>query len=138
MIFFACSNNKNPYNNKLGIQPSVLAQMDTANYTSIKWADTIYNFGTIASGDSVHHEYAFINSGKTPLFIFNTRITCGCMVTDFPKDPIMPGKPGIITVKFNSGTQTGAINKNILVIANTKHSMKSSLFIRGTVTPAEK
>src|SRR3954468_24057485 len=101
----ACKSNTNPYANDLNIDPLVLAEMDTAHYTSIHWQDSVYNFGTIAGGDSVLAKYSFTNAGNTPLFIFNTRTTCGCTVTDFPKEPIMPGESGVVSVTFKSGTQ---------------------------------
>jgi len=137
-VLIACDKNKNPYENKLGIEPSVIAEMDTAHYTFIQWKDTLSNFGTIESGDSVHLKFEFKNVGKTPLFILDTRTTCGCTVTGFPKDPVMPGKSAFIISTFKSGTQTGAINKKITVVANTKNPKYSSLTIRGTVKAAEK
>lgn len=130
---FACTNNTNPYANNLNIEPSVLAEMDTAHYTTIRWQDSVYNFGTIAAGDSVHILYLFTNTGSTPLFIFNTRTTCGCTITNFPKEPVMPGKSASIFVTFKSGTQKGTIEKTIFVIANTKKSKSNPLILRGMV-----
>jgi hypothetical protein len=136
LIVFGCNNNGDAYNNKIGIEPSVIAEMDTAHYTIIQWKDTLNNFGTIKTGDSAHLKFQFTNIGKTPLFILNTRTSCGCTVTDFPKDPVMPGNSGFIRVTYKSGAQTGEINKTITVIANTKKSKNSSLIIRGTVQAA--
>jgi hypothetical protein len=133
LIFFACNNNRDPYKNKFGIEPSVMAEMDTAHYTLIQWKDTVNNFGTIKAGDSTHLKFQFTNVGETPLFILNTRTSCGCTVTDFPKDPVMPGNSGFIRVTYKSGAQTGEVNKTITVIANTKKNKNSSLIIRGTV-----
>lgn len=138
LIFFSCSNNEHPYENSMGIKPSVLAEMDTANYTTIKWSDTLCDFGTIRKGDSVQCKYVFTNSGSTALFIFNSQTTCGCTVTDFPKDPVMPGKSGAVTVTFKSRSDEGEINKRIIIIANTKKSKKNSLFVHGIIKPIEK
>lgn len=136
-ICFACNtSNKNPYENSLGIEPAVIAEMDTAHYTTIQWKDSVINFGTIKKGDSIQLRYSFTNTGKTPLFIFQTQATCGCTITNFNKKPIMPGKSGFITVLFKSGVQTGEINKNITVVANTKTRKNNRLVIRGVVKPA--
>jgi len=132
-LFFACNRNKNPYENKLGIEPSVIAEMDTAHYTIIQWKDTLYNFGTLKAGDSTHLQFQFTNVGETPLFVFDTRTTCGCTITDFPKDPVMPGKSGFIAVTFKSGILTGEINKRIVVVANAKNNKYSGLIIRGVI-----
>ena len=66
LLFLACKNN-NAYQNKLGIEPSVVAEMDTAHYTLIQWKDTVINFGTLKAGDSTHLKFQFTNIGKTPL-----------------------------------------------------------------------
>jgi len=116
----ACKSNTNPYANNLKIEPSVLAETDTAHYTSVQWQDSVYNFGTIAAGDPVHAKHSFTNVGSTPLFILNTRTTCGCTITDFPREPTMPGKSGVISVTFKSNTRRGKIDKSIVVVANTK------------------
>ena len=136
--FFACTNNKNPYANTLGIEPSVVAQIDTAHYTTIKWQDSVLNFGTLKINDSVHLKYTFKNVGKTPLFITQARPSCGCTVTNFPREPIMAGKTGVITATMQSGFHTGEINKSIFVKSNTKNHTNSILVIRGVILPAEK
>ena len=132
----ACNNNKNPYENKLGIEPSVIAALDTAHYTLIEWKDTLQNFGTLKQGDSAHLKFQFKNVGEIPLFILNTHVTCGCTVTAFSKDAVMPGKSGFIAVTFKAGNETGAINKKIVVVTNTKNSNSNNLFIRGMVEQA--
>jgi uncharacterized protein DUF1573 len=138
VILFACNNNKDPYANNLGIEPSVVAQIDTAHYTLIEWQDSIINFGTLKVNDSVHLKYKFKNIGETPLFISEARPSCGCTITRFPKEPIMPGKSGFITATLQSGFHTGEINKTILVKSNTKNRINSILLIRGTILPADK
>jgi hypothetical protein len=137
LLLFACRNNKNPYENSLGIEPRHLAEIDTAHYTLIKWKDTVINFGIIRAGDSANMKFEFTNVGKTWLFVFNIRTTCGCTITDAPKDPVQPGQSGFITAIFTS-TQLGEVNKKLFVFTNTKNSRKSSLAIRGVVEPANK
>jgi Protein of unknown function (DUF1573) len=133
LIFFACTNNTNPYANNFGVAPSEIAAMDTAHYTFIKWKDTLADFGIIKPGDSTHLKFKFKNIGATPLFVFNTHTTCGCTVTGFPKDPIMPGRSGFIDITFSSRSEKGEINKKIVVITNTKNGRYSNLNIHGIV-----
>ena len=132
----ACNNNKNPYENNLGIEQSVIAAMDTAHYTLIEWKDTLQNFARVKKGDSAHLKFQFKNVGEIPLYILNTQVTCCCTVTAFSKDAVMPGKPGFIAITFKAGKETGAINKKIVVVTNTKNSSSSNLFIRGMVEQA--
>jgi hypothetical protein len=135
IILLACKSNTNPYVNNLNISPAELVEMDTAHYVNIHWQDAIYDFGAINAGDSIHIQYGFTNTGNTPLFIFNTHRTCGCTITDFPKEPVLPGKSGLTAVAFKSGTQLGKIEKAIFVIANTKGSKCNPLILRGMVQP---
>ena len=114
LLLLSCNNNTDPYANSLGIPPSQIAEMDTAHYTLIEWKDTLVDFGAINSGDSLHFKFKFKNAGATPLFVFDTHITCGCTVTGFPKDPVMPGKSGVIDITFNSRSEKGEINKKIV------------------------
>jgi hypothetical protein len=132
-MFFSCHNNKNPYTNNPGIEPSIVAQIDTANYTLIKWKDSLINLGTIAANDSVHLKYRFTNTGSTPLFIISARPGCGCTVTNFPRDPIMPGKSSFISATLKTGFRTGELNKAIFVTANTRNHTHHTLIIRGLV-----
>src|SRR5438045_4025972 len=117
ILIMSCSNNKNPYENSLGIQPSLAAQIDTAHYTEIKWKDSVIDFSTIKTRDSVHFQYEFYNTGKTPLFILEARHDCGCIIAEFSKDPIMPGKSGFITGTFKSGAGSGEVRKTITVVS---------------------
>ncbi len=135
-MIFSCSNNKNPYTNNLGIEPALVAQIDTAHYTLIKWKDSLIDFGTIKLGDSIHLKYRFTNVGKTPLFILQAKPGCGCTVTNFSKDAIMPGKSSVITATLKSGFHTGEINKTITVVTNTKEHTNSVLIMRGVIQPA--
>lgn len=137
LCILAC-NNKNPYANNLGIEPALVAQIDTAHYTYIQWKDSIINFGTIKEGDSVVLKYKFSNSGQTPLFILGTRPACGCTVTNFSQDPIMPGKNSFITAVFKSMNHPGATYKTINVTTNTRNRRNHLLIFKGIVEPAKK
>ncbi len=137
LILIGCSNNKNPYANNQGIEPSEIAQIDTAHYTQIKWQDSILDFGTIKSTDSASVKYKFTNVGKTPLFIIQAFTSCGCTVTSFSKDPIMPGNSGFISVTIKGNFHTGKMNKTILVKTNTKKSMNSILVLKGEILAAK-
>ena len=96
---------------------------DTANYTTIEWLDsTSQNLGKINAGQQLEVTYRFRNSGDKPLIITNARASCGCTVTDPPKEPITPGEVGKIRAKFDSKDRQGEQHKEIYVSANTKPS----------------
>jgi hypothetical protein len=91
------------------------------------------NFGTVTQGTVVEREFVFKNTGKTPLLITDAIVTCGCTVPDYPKEPIAPGKTGIIHVKFNSAGKMGAQDKTIRMVSNNG-SGEVVLHLKGTIT----
>jgi hypothetical protein len=135
IILFACQDNKevNPYVNDLNIPPAVVAQLDTPNYTKIAWQDSVQDFGTIRQGESVTITYEFKNTGDKPLFISEVRPSCGCTVTDYPHEIIMPGKGGELNATFNSFGVYGLMHKTIQVTSNTSNGNTHVLKFSGQV-----
>lgn len=91
-----------------------------------------YNFGMITEGEKVHYTFTFENTGNADLVITEAQATCGCTVPDYPKQPIPPGKSGVINVVFNSSGKDGYQRKEIHLKANTIPNIKK-LIITGTV-----
>jgi hypothetical protein len=135
VMFFlnACHNTINTYENKMGIHPGVIAQIDTANYTTIEWEDTVKNFGTVHEGDSVFIKFSFKNTGEKALFLTTVQPSCGCTVADFPKNAILPGKGGEVIAMFNSKDHPGYIHKTIMVTTNTSNRINHLLSFIGQV-----
>jgi len=132
-FFSACHNTINTYENRLGIKPSVIAQIDTANYTTIEWEDSIRNFGIVNEGDSVFIKFRFKNTGNKALFLSAVRPSCGCTVVDFPKNAILPGKGGQVTATFTTRDHPGYIHKTIMATTNTSNSTNHILSFIGQV-----
>lgn len=132
----ACQNNTevNPYANNLNIAPAVVAQLDTPNYTKIAWQDSVQDFGTIKEGETVSIKYQFKNIGDKPLFISEVQPSCGCTVTDYPRDIIMPGKGGELKATFNSHGVHGFVHKSVQVTSNTSNGIFHVLKFTGQVT----
>lgn len=88
----------------------------------INFENTEYDFGDIMEGEKVSYSFKFTNVGKDDLVITSVSSTCGCTVTDFPKDPIKPGENGTIEVNFNSSGRSGKQVKVITVATNANPS----------------
>lgn len=82
------------------------------------------DFGDITQGDKVSHTFAFTNSGNTPLIISNVAVTCGCTATNWPKEPIAPGKTSEITVSFNSTGKMGKQNSVVRIYSNASEPIE--------------
>jgi len=78
-----------------------------------------FDFGTITEGTNVDMTFKFFNSGSAPLLIKNVKPACGCTGAEFPKEPIMPGKSGVIKASFSSAGFKGQnVHKSITVTTN--------------------
>jgi hypothetical protein len=86
--------------------------------TSMEFSETKFNFGKAKEGQVLKHTFRFKNTGTQPLMIAKTDVTCGCTVTDFPKEPIPPAGEGKLTVQFNTSGKSGIQQKNIIVHSN--------------------
>ena len=71
-------------------------------------------------GETVSYPFKFKNTGKSDLIIADVSTSCGCTVTSYNKEPIHPGKEGVIRVSFNSAGKHGYQNKSIVIVANTQ------------------
>lgn len=100
---------------------SAMAQ-DNAPKPVITFEKSSHDFGDIAQGDVVNFVFKFKNTGDAPLIIQDVQTTCGCTATDWPRDPIAPGKGGQIAASFNSAGKMGKQNKIITVISNASNS----------------
>jgi len=99
----------------------------------IKFTSLEIDYGTIEHNADGNREFKFKNVGKEPLIIANCQGSCGCTVTTWPKEPIMPGKSGIIKVKYATD-RVGHFQKNVTVTSNAKVE-KVVLTIKGDVKP---
>ncbi len=106
-----------------------------ANMANFKWEETTHDFGKIDQGTPVKHEFTFTNNGGSPLIISNVKGSCGCTVTDYSKEPVQPGKTGIVTATFNAAAM-GSFNKSIRVTANVEGGSET-LFIKGEVAKTQ-
>ena len=85
----------------------------------IEFSEVKYDFGTIKQGDVVDHVFKFKNTGTQPLVISNVGVSCGCTVANSTKEPVQPGKTGIISAKFNSAGKMGMQTKVLTIDSNS-------------------
>lgn len=103
----------------------------------IKFENSSYDFGTFDESEGkVTTEFKFTNDGTSPLVITRTAASCGCTTPEYPKEPISPGKTGIIKVTYNAKGRPGHFQKSVYVYANTDPE-KTTLIIKGNVNPKE-
>ncbi|MFH1319151.1 MAG: DUF1573 domain-containing protein [Bacteroidota bacterium] len=101
------------------------------NAPEIAFEKDVMDYGTVEyNGDGVR-EFKFTNTGKEPLIISRAKASCGCTVPSWPKEPILPGKTGVIKVKYSTN-RVGSFTKTITITSNAKTPNKR-LTIKGTI-----
>lgn len=99
----------------------------------LKMEKTTHDFGNVKWGGNGDCEFKFTNTGKDPLVLSVCQGSCGCTVPTCPKEPILPGKSGVIKVHYDT-KRPGPISKQVTVTSNSK-SGQVVLKIVGTVEP---
>lgn len=90
--------------------------------TTVALSESDFSFGKIKKGESREHTYEITNTGTNPLIISEVKPGCGCTVPEFTKEPILPGKKGKITLKFDSSNFDGAVSKAADIFANVENA----------------
>lgn len=124
---FACSSPKTDHSDipENAINPAVIENPASADGPTkakvpvMTFHETEHDFGTIIDGEQVSYAFRFENTGDGDLLIRSASGSCGCTVPEWPKDPIAPGKSGVINVTFNSEGRSGTQNKTVTLVANT-------------------
>jgi hypothetical protein len=130
--FIGCKKNNTISSDIVNNPASLENNKVSASNAIIKFETTEHDFGDIMEGEKVSYSFKFNNVGKNDLVITSVSTTCGCTVTDFPKDPLKPGESGTIEVTFNSSGRSGKQVKVITVATNANPSM-SQLTIKANV-----
>ena len=93
---------------------------------------TTHEFGTILWKNPVTATFKITNKGDKPLVISNVTTSCGCTVADWTKEPIAPGKTGIVSSTFDAKA-IGRFQKSVGIYCNASNNLFIWL-IRGEVT----
>lgn len=104
----------------------------TGPLTSIEFAESSFDFGTVTEGETVEHTFKFKNTGSEPLIISDAKGSCGCTVPSKPTAPIAVGETGEITVRFDSKNKKGQRNQKVTVTGNTNPA-QTFIYLTGTV-----
>ena len=100
----------------------------------IKFNEMVHDFGQLSDSVKVlHHTFTFTNVGEGPLVIHQVFAHCGCTVTEYTQEPVLPGKTGTIEVTYDRNNMpTGYFRKGLTIRTNARTEMLR-LYIEGDV-----
>jgi len=91
-----------------------------------------FDYGTLSVGDVKTCVFTYTNVGNKPLVLFDVIASCDCTEAVWQKEPVMPGKTGIIKVIYTAKT-SGVIAKQITVQSNAQTD-RIRLQLKGNVS----
>ncbi|MBC7536013.1 MAG: DUF1573 domain-containing protein [Ferruginibacter sp.] len=101
----------------------------------VKFESETINLGKIKQDVPATATFIVTNVSKEPLIIEQANPTCGCTIGDYTKQPIAPGKTGIITATYNA-KNLNAFEKHMTVKFAGVDEVKS-ITIKGEVLNPE-
>lgn len=91
------------------------------NKAAISVSETNYNFGTIYEEDgNASHDFIITNTGNAPLELTRVTASCGCTTPEWTKQPIAPGKTGVIKVTYGAKGRIGAFSRSVSIFSNAQ------------------
>ena len=112
------------------------SNVSISNGAKIKFESEVIEYGVIAQDANGNRELKFTNVGKEPLVISSINSSCGCLVATWPKEPIAPGKSGVIKAHYDT-KRVGKFEKTFTVISNDVERPTLILKIKGEVLAAK-
>jgi hypothetical protein len=85
----------------------------------IEFDKNVLDLGTLEIGQVKTDIFTYTNVGSKPLVLFDVIASCDCTELEWQKEPVMPGKTGVIHVKYTAKT-AGVIAKQITVQSNAQ------------------
>ncbi len=102
----------------------------------MQFPKTAHDFGQVPeAGGEVTYNFEFTNTGKVPVIITDVKSSCGCTTPEWTKQPVLPGKTGIVKTTFDPQDRPGIFDKEITVSTKTE---QVKLKISGEVLPKTK
>ena len=92
----------------------------------LQFREESFDFGEIAEkAGPVTHQFEFTNLSNRPVKIFNVKPSCGCTTPEWTKEPVAPGKTGIIKASYGTQGRPGHFEKTMTVFTNAGTKMVS-------------
>jgi len=122
-FFFSCNNASHEDGNlPAGVVNNPKSASGTTSYDElprISFENEVHDFGRVIEGEKITYAFKFSNSGNGDLLITNVKTSCGCTISEYPREPMKSGRKDYIKVTFDSSNRKGFQNKTITVISNT-------------------
>lgn len=93
-------------------------KLDSLDLAEINFKVKEISFDTIVMGEKAEIDFHFDNTGNNTLYILDTKVSCGCTITSYPRGGISAGNGGVISIIFDSTGKSGMQDRSIIVVSN--------------------
>ena len=83
----------------------------------IEFEQYVIEYGEVDYASNGERLWTFKNVGTEPLMITAVKGSCGCTVAKYPKSAILPGKEGVVKIKYDT-KRVGLISKTVSITTN--------------------
>ena len=111
---------------------TIVAQSNVNNEPIAMFDIISYDFGDILQGKETEAIFTLTNKGNAPLIVEDIKASCGCVLVEWVKDPILPEQSSEIIVKYNTNI-IGTIKRSIVVSTNDINQERILLMLTGEV-----
>ena len=80
--------------------------------------DKTHKFLDTEAGVLLEHDFKFVNSGDEPLIIKSYEVACSCTKITYPKEPVMPGKTGVVHLSFDTTGKYGFQSRKVKIFSS--------------------
>lgn len=103
--------------------------------SALSFDEPVFDFGEIPEKEGqVSHVFIFENISREPVVINKITAGCGCVRSNYPGGPVMPGQNAKITITYNPLYRPGFFSKEIVIFSNN-HKTINRIWIKGSVIP---
>ena len=97
------------------------------------FAETSYNFGTVARGSKTEHRFTFRNIYKEDIHISGVRTSCGCTSPVVTKDLLKTHETAEVVATFNTRTFLGQHGATLTVTIDQPYYAEVQLRVDGNI-----
>lgn len=111
-------------------KPKPLATSDAPR---IRFAQELFDFGTVEQGQKVVHVFEFTNAGNAPLEISDVTTSCGCTATMLSSRRLAPGEKGQVRAEFDSEKYRDKVQIWLHLFTNDPRRRQATILLQGNV-----
>jgi hypothetical protein len=93
----------------------------------------IFDFGSVAQGTKVSHEFSLKNVGTGTLFIQRIVPACGCTAASLSGDALNPGQEGKLKVELDTADFSGEKLKMVRIFTNDGENPAAAVSLKGKI-----